>query len=293
MQDLIWQDLRFALALSRAGSRTAAARVLRVDETTVARRIAALEAALGSALFLKGARGRAVATALGTVVLAHAARIDAEVRAISGAVEATALIADVRVTAVPVLINRFLVPQLRPLLEQHPGLTVDLIPEARNLDLTKREADLAIRLAKPETGGSHVLTRRLGPMRFAAYKPAGGAEELPWIGYEDASRRLPQAQWQNANDAVAGLRVADLDTALEAVAAGHGRAFLPSAIGDADARLERTEDGREDHSRDIWMLAHADQRHLPGICALTDWLSTLHWSGPIAAARKEIQGSPP
>lgn len=277
MHGLNWQDLRVALALSRAGSRAGAARMLGVDETTVARRIAVLESALGSALFLKGARGGVIPTAIGETALNHAARIEAEVRAITGATAEPELRGHVRLTAVPVLINRLLVPEIASLLRDAPELTVDLIPEARNLDLTKREADLALRWAKPEAGGQHLVTRRLCDLSFGVYGRLGTSDGFPWIEYAEGSRHLPQARWQKGLAPVTALRVADLETAIEAVAAGLGQALLPTAIAKRDSRLERLVDPDPPIAREVWLLAHRDQRHLPAIQAVMDWIMALDW----------------
>jgi DNA-binding transcriptional LysR family regulator len=84
----------------------------------------------------------------------------------------------VRVTAVPILANRLLVPALPRLFARHPRLRVELVAEPRNLSLTRREADIALRLARPESGPA--LARRIGRLDFAVYGPRRrGAETLP------------------------------------------------------------------------------------------------------------------
>ncbi len=287
MQDHNWNDLRHVLALGRAGTLAAAGRAAGVNETTVARRIAAIERALGVSLFRRAADGTHGLTDAGREIIALAEDIEQRHLAIAEAAgqAARAVRGVVRLSSVPLLVNRVLVPALPALQETHAALTVELVPEARNLDLTRREADMALRFSRPVRGGLQVRARKLGEMRFAVYgparrDPAGGGPD--WIGYDDAHASLPQARWLARHGAVrgVGLRVADLETALEAVAAGLGKTLLPCAIAEADRRLARL-----DHSlappppsREIWLLSHAEDGQRRSVAAVRDWLVALPWS---------------
>jgi DNA-binding transcriptional LysR family regulator len=275
-----WNDLRPLLAVAREGTLAAAARSLGVDETTVARRLAALEAALGTRLFER-MRGAALKpTEAGTTALARAEAVEREiarlVEGVAGRDEAAA--GTVRLTAVPLLVNHLLIPGAAALGARHPRIALELIAESRELSLTKREADLALRLARPKgAGAAGVLARRLGQLDYAVYVPAACARadeaRLAWIGYEPALAHLPPARWLAAQTPRAPLAVNDAEGILAALRAGLGRSLLPTRVGDADAALRRA--GAPVLAREVWLLVHRDLRRLARIEAVIAWLETL------------------
>src|SRR5690242_3613016 len=197
MQGMDWDDLRHLLAVARAGTLSAAARRLGVDQTTVARRLAALEKALGVQLFERN-DGLLRPTQAGERALARAAAAEQEIQELAqGAAGGDAAPAGlVRLTAVPILVNRLLIPALPALARRHTQIRLELIAEPRNLSLTRREADLALRLARPESGAG-VLARRIGYLDYGVYVPRRKAitHRLPWITYEEGQGHLPQARW--------------------------------------------------------------------------------------------------
>lgn len=288
MQGFNWNDLRFVLALHRAGSLAEAGRALGVDETTVARRIKALEHALAAALFVRNGHGQFEPTETGRKITERAIDIGHQAYLIQEQASADAgkLVGTVRITAVPVIINRVLVPSLHALQDRHPDLTIELIPEQRNLNLTRREADLAVRFARPVQGGSEVQTQKLGEMDFALYKPAAisNPHTASWIQYDDTHAYLPQAKWLQAaaraeGPMQPGLRIGDLDTAIEAVAAGQGKTLLPRGIADRDQRLLRCQSSNlpPPPGRELWLLSHSAQKTLQSIRVVKDWLRAVQW----------------
>lgn len=105
---------------------------------------------------------------------------------------------------------------------------------------------------------------------------------MPWITYDDTMAHLPQAQWvaraiKSGDGGLAGLRVHDAETALEAARAGLGRTLLPTAIADTETGLRRFEvdDPPASLSREIWLLAHSDQLALRRIAAVIAWVETV------------------
>lgn len=278
MQD--WSDLRLVMVLGRRGGLAAAGRDLGVHATTVARRIAALETQLGTVLTVRARDGRIALTDAGRVLAEHAAAMEAEARQAVEALgrSAARIEATVRITAVPVLADRVLAPRLGGLLRQHPGLSVELVPEARDLSLTQREADLALRLARPAQGGAQVLARRIGDLAYGVFAAPGAPRA--WIGYDAALAHLPPAAFIAAQaGAHAPVVVTDANTALEAAAAGFGLAVLPVVVGAADPRLVRIATETQPPAREVWLLSHAAQRGLTGVAAAADWLAGLDWSG--------------
>ena len=276
MQSMEWSDLRHVLALARAGTLAAAARRLGVNQTTVARRLRAAEWALGTRLF--GRRdGVLYPTATGEAAVARAARVEQEIEALeSGARGSEAGVSGlVRLTTVPILANRLLIPALPTLFAAHPGLRLELVAESRNLNLTRREADIALRLARPESGTA--LARRLGRLDYAVYAPRRrGGESLSWITYEEGLRHLPQARWVAAAGGEEGqLLVNDAEAMLEALHAGLGKALMPCFVGDSDPRLRRLPGPKAVLSRPLWLLVHRELRAQPRIAAVIAWLERL------------------
>ncbi len=273
MQSMEWSDLRYILAIARAGTLSAAARRLGVNQTTVSRRLAAAESDLRTRLFDR-ADGRFAPTKAGDAVLRRAAQIEAEIDTIERGVGGSdAVVAgSVRVTAVPILVNRLLIPALPELYAAHPDLQVELIAEPRNLRLTRREADIALRLARPESGDA--LARRVGRLDYAVYAPARKSGTLPWITYDESLSHLPQARWIAA--ATQGthpkLLVNDAEAILQAVGAGLGQSLLPCFAAADDKRLRRVSGAKPVLSREIWLLVHRELRAQARIAAVIDWL---------------------
>lgn len=240
MQDLNWNDLRYLLALARARTLAAAARQLGVDAPTVARRLHAAESALAGRIFERLPGGRLRPTQLGGDVIRHAEAAEVAVTALIGtAGDADAAPAGrVRLTAVPVLAGRILVPAAAPLIRRYPALRLDL-SEPRDLSLTRRETDIALRFARPNPdAGRALLTRKLGRLAYAVYAPAicdpGGDAALPWVCYDEAMATLPPARWLTMAARLQGganIVVNDAEAIIQAIRAGLVRALDPSLCG--------------------------------------------------------------
>src|SRR5258706_7039944 len=163
-----WDALRIFLALSRARTLAAAARTLGVDETTVARRLARLEKEMGASLVERAAGGlsltaageavRAAAEGMESAALAAARRALGAHKQLSGRV---------RVTAPEILGRYFVLPALQAVHQRHPGIAIELISTIVRLDVTRREADVAIRTVRPTEPG--LVARKLARMSVAPY----------------------------------------------------------------------------------------------------------------------------
>jgi DNA-binding transcriptional LysR family regulator len=171
-----------------------------------------------------------------------------------------------------------LVPALPQLLSKHPRLHVELISDSRNLSLTRREADMALRFARPEGRARH-LTKRLGDVGYAVYGPRQrGANKLPWISYEEGFSSLPQARWiaQTCNkENLVPVLVSDSETILHSVRAGIGKSLLPRFVADSDPQLRRLSGESDILKREIWLLSHRDLHRNARVIAVVDWLEQL------------------
>ncbi len=283
MQEMDWNDLRYVLAVGRARSFAGAGRILGTDATTVGRRLRNAEIRLHATLFQRDGNGAVVLTAAGELAFARAETIEAEIGGLSQALRGTDLVASgkVRLTAPPFMINRLLLPAAPDLIQRHPGLQLELVGESRNLSLTRREADMAIRLARPaDPLGNRVTVRRITTLRYGVYCASrlhAKADDLPWIVYEEGMAHLPHAHWIAARAEKSGrqspIAVNEAESLLQAVKVGLGRALLPRAIADGFDGISPVDDGdRSLPQREVWLLTHADLRHLARIRAISDWL---------------------
>ena len=279
LRDLNWNDLRFLLAIERGNSLAGAARRLGVNESTVGRRLAEAEQRLGARLFERSL-GAFSPTEAGRTVLSGAERVEREVQAVEAAVSGSDRLAAglVRVTSVPLVVNRLLMPALPPLLRAHPQLRVELIAEPRDLSLTRREADIALRLARPARE-LRVFARRIGRLDYGIYAPARKTRrDLPWITYEDAMAALPQWRWisDQAGDADAAphpVTVNDAEAILQGIKAGLGKSLLPLAIAEREPGLRRLDPGPPALSRELWLMVHPELRSLTRVRVVMEWLA--------------------
>ena len=278
MQATDWDDMRFVLAVGRTQSYAAAARQLRVNESTVARRVAQFERHLSARLFERS-DGILQPTDAGAETIARAERIELEVQATEGRLAGIndRAAGSVRVTAACLFTNHILVPALPRLLNKHPLLRVELVADGRDLSLTNREADVAVRLARPESD-SRAIAKRVGKLSYAVYASTSQADEaLPWIAYDDRLRDLPQAKWiadEMARDGAAKpqLLINDAETLLKCLVLGLGKSLLPVEVGDRTRGLARVSDGSKPMAREIWLLVHPDLRDLTRVKAVMNWL---------------------
>jgi DNA-binding transcriptional LysR family regulator len=271
-----WDDLRFLVTLGREGTLAAAARRLGVDQTTVARRLRTLEEHLGTPLFERN-DGLWQPTVVGARVLERAGRIEEDVAGITRLAEAgaDAVGGVVRITAVSALIGEWLAPRLPGLYARHPDLRVDLVASNDNLNVARREADIAIRLARPASGD--FLIRKLADVGFARYAASRGDLQVSagdWVAYNEDLDHTPEMRrlYAMLGGGRIRLRSNSLRGLARAVAGGIGHGLLPCFVADADPGLVRLSGAEPILSRELWMLIHPDARPLARVAAMADWL---------------------
>jgi len=277
--ELDWNDIPLMLALARAGSMSSAARELGVDVSTISRRVAAVETALKTRLFIRSNLGYQPTDA-GNVFIAHAGQVLGCVGALlqETRAEAEGISGPVRLTAVNALFDYWLVDHLPALLDAHPQLQLKLIIDNSNLSFTRREADFALRLARP-TQDAALLMRKVGNIGFAVYGaerfrdlPRDAWGDQPWLAYGDELSEMPEMQWlarlQPSPRQV--LKVSSLSTLIRACAAGLGMALLPCLIGTGSG-LQRLQPVPE-VEREIWLLSHRAAANIRRFRAVSEWL---------------------
>jgi DNA-binding transcriptional LysR family regulator len=280
-----WDHLRFVLAVADAGGLTAAGRVLKVDPATVSRRLDALEHAMKAKLFHRTRQGLDP-TPAGAKLVAHARRMAEEVAALEIALSAEdrGLAGTVVITATEPIAEGFVVPAIPSLQARHPGIAIEVVTDIRFLDLARREADVALRLARPDQGDLRV--RRLGTVAYGLYASAG---YLATFGRPDLARGfaghrlvdwpanytvIPQPAWLRsvAGSAEIALRSNSATARRAGAAAGVGLALLPCVTADSDRALVRIAmEGVP--SLDLWLVTHRDVGRIPRIRAVLDHLA--------------------
>jgi DNA-binding transcriptional LysR family regulator len=276
-----WSNLSYFLALARNGSLSAASKVLGTDHTTVARRVQALEKELGLQLVDRRVRAYSL-TPSGQRVYDLAGRVEtaiADVERFAQTVTRTPQ-GPVRISGPPGLINHWLAPRLVTLQSEFPDLRIALIGEAREASLSRREADLALRLFRPR--GNALVARRLTKVTYGLYGSKQylrdrQPKDLDFLGHDVSEDHLPQHKWLRA---IAGereftLRANDLSALLGAVRAGLGLAVLPKTLAGHDKALKQVPTPTPAPSRELWLVFHRDVRRVPAIRAVIDHLTAI------------------
>jgi DNA-binding transcriptional LysR family regulator len=287
MQGMLdWNDLRFFLEIHRGGSLAKAARKLQVDQSTVSRRLAALERSLDARLFDRTPKGYVLTPAgrgmLETVGAMDEAALSLE-RQLVGA--DTRLEGRVRVTTSEALAAEVLLPACGSFHARHPGIDLEVITHNQPLSLAQREADLAIRLMKPE--GESLVARKVGEIVIGlygseAYLARHGVPDARrgyaghvFIGYLGESSASLEARWlaRNVPDARLALRCHSVLVSRSAAEAGFGLVLLPCILGDDTPGLRRLAIPEDLPGRPIWLLVHPDLRATPRVRAVMDYFA--------------------
>ncbi|WP_188576008.1 LysR family transcriptional regulator [Azorhizobium oxalatiphilum] len=274
-----WSDLRIFLAVARTGTQSAAAKALNLSHPTIGRRLRALEAALGQALFQRTAEGF-VLTDEGTAILALAEEMEEATQAIRRRVSgAEALLAGRLRVSCSDWVGAFVLPEVvGAYAAAHPQVEVDLLSASRLYSLAQREADIAFRVVPFEE--ADIVQRRLAVLPFAAYAAADVAPRVGAGGagltlIEDAphgERDVLAQSWLRQRLPQAGRVFLSNSRTVQArlCVAGVGLACLPRAVGDRTAGLTRLDLGAEPPSRELWMGYHRDLKRLTRLRAFAD-----------------------
>jgi DNA-binding transcriptional LysR family regulator len=284
-----WNDLRYFLALSRGGTLARAAAQLGINATTVGRRVAALERQVDAQLFDRTPDGY-VLTPSGRELLGRAQHMENEAVALERDVIGAdrRLAGAVRLTATEMLATRFIMPHMPRFHQSHPDITLELECTTRTVSLARREADIALRLARPHE--NNVVTRRLASVPLSLYASRAYVEEhgMP----EDPDTTLAGHQvvlfaatraFAVENDWIAprlqGARVAlrsdSVSSIYAATVAGLGVALLPIAIAGRDETLRRVKTSTSPAPRVIWQAVHADLKRSARVRVVLDFIAEI------------------
>ena len=276
-----WEDIRHFLAVAQSGTLSGAARNLKVDHATVSRRLAALEAALDVRLIDRLPRSCRLTT-VGRQVLERAKEMEASAHGISRLAQAAhaPLVGRVTLSAPPVLVAHLFVEHLARFRAEYPDIRLSLSAQGQQISLSRREADVAVRLVRPKEAGS--VARKIGTMPFGlyaqrSYTHLASPERWQFVAFDENYSDRPQQHWLLgiAGGRPVACELNHISEHLMAARAGVGVAGLPCFIGDKDRELVRVGADAPSFSRDIWLLVHRDLRNTPAVRAVTDFATVV------------------
>ena len=297
MHSLEWTDLQHLLAVAEAGSLAGGARALGVNHTTVLRRVLAFEKQLGVKLFARSPTGYTL-TAAGEEVAAGARAMQDTVHEVERRIAGRdlRLTGTVRVTSTDTLALGVLPAALATFADAHPANRLELTTTPVMLNLSKRDADVAVRPASSPP--DNLVGRRVSALAFALYASPAYLERVParrdldrhaWLALDDSLASTVVARWMAKTlDVTPVLRTDTLTALAYAAAAGLGVAALPCFVGDAIPALRRVRGVVAEMASELWVLTHADLKSTARIRAVTD-----HLAGAIAAQRPLLEGKRP
>lgn len=282
-----WENCRHFLAVARTGTLSGAARLLGVDHATVSRRLNAFEASLRASLVERLPRACRL-TPMGLRVYEQVKVMESAAFAVErlAFAEQEALTGKVTLGAPPVLATHLLAPRLAEFRQQFPHLQLSIAAQAQQVSLSRREADVVLRLVRPEEPSS--VIRKLGQMRFglyasAAYLAQHEARDWTFVAYDAQFADMPQQKWLLgiAGNRPIGCELSDITGHLAAARASAGVAGLPCFLGDAAPELVRVGQDEAPFARDIWLVVHQDLRRSAPTRAVMDFFAKVVSEHPV------------
>jgi DNA-binding transcriptional LysR family regulator len=294
---LDWDDLKVFLHAARGRSLGGAARRLRVDQSTISRRIAHLESTLGTALFERLPSGLRVNEA-GERLLCHAERIESAVIAMREDVQGggSRMAGRVRLATMEGIASLYLASRFSGLRQRHPNLTIELLTSPQTVSVNRREADLFLSFFVPT--GQGMVSERLGCFQLGLYgsksyferegmpeKPADLAQHS-FVTYIDDLIQLDSVRWLDdviRNPAVS-FHSNSMIAQMNAAAGGVGLVLLPSfAVVGRDDLIPVLHD-KMSTAREVWLNVHSDLQFVPRIRAVSGFLKATFKSDPMMQA---------
>ena len=272
-----WSALPFFLELARQGRLAPTARRLKVDHTTVSRRVAELERALDQKLFDRSAEGFAL-TEQGRALMPMAEAMEAQAQSIEhGRATQGAPQGRVRVASMEGIASQYLARRLPQLASRHPGLLVELVTSPALFNLTRREADISLSFVPVR--GPKLSIRRVGsfslflyaaPAYLARHGTPAAVEELArhsFVDYVEDLVQIPEVHWllDVISSPQVALRSSSMFAQATAAANGAGLVLLPSFAGEMDDRLVPVLKPQVRTERPIYLSVHEELAWVPRV----------------------------
>ncbi|MCB1645026.1 MAG: LysR family transcriptional regulator [Pseudomonadales bacterium] len=288
LENTNWDDLRVFLAVARSGNLDAASDQLSLDPTTLGRRLRRLEQALGTALFERSRRGHRLTNA-GEWMVRQVENIEHTMYQVEGEIagEADRLQGTVRLSVTEGFGNAIIAPALAGLAAQYPELNIELIATSGLLNVSKREADLAVVLSRPTTGRLKVSKLTDYELKLYASKaylkrasPISTIADLhnhTLIGYVDDLIYSPKLRYYAEIDPNLAPTLCSSSLLAQArmVSAGAGIAMLPRFLADSDKDLKLVLPDTVSVTRSFWLAVHEDVADFARIRVVVEFLREL------------------
>jgi len=285
MQSFKWEDLRYFLAVAKSSNLSKAAKHLGVNHSTVFRRIASLEKSLGVRLFERMTEGY-VLTAAGEEMLANIDQIDEQLTSLHLRLRGQdhQLTGSIRVTTSDALAQIFLRSYFSGFHQQYPDIHIDLITSNNFVNLSKREADIALRPTRNPSEG--LVGRKLCVISWAVYgskkylrkhsRPQT-PEELAQhtvISTDESLSHVAAIRWLKrfVPDEAIVINSSSVMPMFTAAVAGVGLCPLPCWMGDSEPQLIQVFPPLRENASELWLLTHRDLRHTARIRAFMDYI---------------------
>jgi DNA-binding transcriptional LysR family regulator len=282
---LAWDDFRLVKALADAGTMASVAAAFGINHSTVFRRLGQIEEALGAPLFERHRSGY-VLTAAGEEMVGLAQRLDADIMAFTRKMAGQEVkpAGELRVTTSDSLLLYLLTPMFARFQQACPDVRLDIVLANQALNLSKRDADVAIRAT--DTPPDTLVGRRAVRIAWALY-----GRRSEFLGDEPVDpARLAARRWVSLSDHLASLKVVQAERRLlmpeqvvyklnsvlglaDAIEAGIGIGHLPCFIGDARPDLMRLDAPQPDFAADLWLLTHPDLRQSARVRVFLDFMA--------------------
>jgi len=276
-------DLEVVLALTRGTTLAGAGERMGVDASTVFRSLQRLERHLGQRLFERSRSGY-LPTEMATQLADHAEEMEVALESARSSIEqAPAQVSgSVRITTTDTILHGLVAPALRDLKKTHPLLNFELHTGSELASLTRRDADVAVRATKRPP--QHLVGRNLGPIRVALYaaRQRGTSKwadvqagRVDWIAVDDVLPQHPSVIWRKRHfpKVVPRYRVGSILSVLELAALGLGVGIVPMFLASRRSDVTPLTDALDDAESELWLLTHAEARHLRRVAATYTHLS--------------------
>ncbi|CAM3928741.1 LysR family transcriptional regulator [Serratia silvae] len=282
--ELDWNDLRFFLTVARTRSLTKTATALKVSQSTVARRIEAIENSLRANLFAHHQTGYFLTDA-GQDILKYAEEVEERILLLASRVSGLDLrpVGTVRLATAETLASQLIIPALSRFSARFPDITLEIITGVNTVSITRHDADLALRLVRPEQNSLKI--RRVGRMASAVYgsetylRQHPAPDTLPldrrgFITWDSSYNHLPSAKWLSGTypNAPATLVITSVVSQIAAVKASLGLAVLPCFIASQNSEMVEVIPTEQVFAEDLWLVSHADLTASTRIRAVADFL---------------------
>ncbi|AJJ20152.1 LysR family transcriptional regulator [Yersinia intermedia] len=279
-----WNDLRFFLAVARTHSLTRTATKLKVSQSTVSRRIGALESSLQTRLFIHHQTGYFLTDA-GQKVLQYAEEVERKILSLESGVSGLDLrpAGKVRLATAVTLASHLIIPALPRFTARFPDILLEIITGVNTVSMSRNDADLALRLIRPEQDSLKI--RKVGSMASAVYGTETYLQQYPapeshplegrgFITWDTSYSHLPSSKWLNETypNTPSTLVTTSVVSQISAVKANLGLAVLSCFIASQHHDLVKVIPTEKVFSEDIWLVSHPDLVASSRVRAVADFL---------------------